>query len=89
MNVVADGRMTGKDTRPHVDDDHARVPERRQKGLIRDMFIKADGTEPIRVLNDVTAAEADQRLAKPRLLAHHLPTFDYVERVGLSEVERR
>jgi hypothetical protein len=53
------------------------------------MFIKADRTEPIRVLNDVTAAEADQRLAEPPLLARHLLTFDYVERVGLSELERR
>lgn len=88
MNVLAIGHMTGKDIQPHLAAEKARVDELCQEGLIRDLFIKADRSGPILVLNDVDAAEAANRLATLPFLEEGLLTFEYVELVTLDEISR-
>jgi hypothetical protein len=85
MNVLAIGTMTGKDIQPHIPAEAARVAELREEGLIRDVFLKADRTGPVLVLNDVDAAEAAQRLATLPFLIEDLVTFEYVELATLAE----
>jgi hypothetical protein len=79
MKVLAIGQLTGKDITPHLQEEGRRVAELRADGLIRDVFLKADRTGPILVLNDVTASEAPDRLASLPFIEHNLVTFDYIE----------
>ena len=79
MKVLAIGHMTGKDIRPHLEAEGRVVGALRSEGLIRDVFLKADRTGPILLLNDTTADQAPERLASLPFLEHDLVTFDYVE----------
>ena len=56
-----------------------RVAELRAEGLVREVFLKADRTGPILLLNDIGAAEARDRLASLPFVEHELVTFDYIE----------
>ena len=47
--------------------------------LIRDVFLKADRTGPILLLNDTDADDARKRLASLPFVVHDLVTFDYIE----------
>jgi hypothetical protein len=38
MNVLAIGRLTGKDIQPHIPAEKRRVAELRDEGFIRDLF---------------------------------------------------
>lgn len=79
MKVLAIGQLTGKDINPHLQEEGQRVAQLRASGLIRDLFLKADRSGPILVLNDVTASEAPDRLASLPFIEHDLVTFHYIE----------
>ncbi len=79
MKVLVIGHLTGKDIRPHLQAEGRRVAELRGEGLIRDVFLKADRTGPILVLNDTNANDARDRLASLPFVEHELVTFDYIE----------
>jgi len=79
MKVLVIGHLTGKDIRPHLEAEGRRVAELRADGLIRDVFLKADRSGPVLLLEDTSAAEAPDRLASLPFLEHDLVTFDYIE----------
>ncbi len=79
MKVLAIGHLTGKDIGPHLQAEGKRVTELRADGLIRDVFLKADRSGPVLLLNDTTAGEAPSRLASLPFIEHELVTFDYIE----------
>ena len=79
MKVLVIGHLTGKDIRPHLEAEGRRVAELRADGLIRDVFLKADRSGPVLLLDDTSVAEAPDRLASLPFLEHDLVTFDYIE----------
>ncbi len=79
MKVLVIGHLTGKDIRPHLEAEGRAIARFRSDGLIRDVFLKADRSGPILLLNDTTAAEAPGRLASLPFIEHELVTFDYIE----------
>ena len=79
MKVLAIGHLTGKDITPYLQAEGDRVTELRADGLIRDVFLKADRSGPVLLLDDTSAAEAPDRLASLPFLEHDLVTFDYIE----------
>ena len=79
MKTLVIGHLTGKDIRPHIPAEGQAVGQLREQGLIRDVFLKADRTGPIIILNDTTAAEAPQKLASLPFVEHDLVRFTYVE----------
>jgi hypothetical protein len=79
VKVLVIGHLTGKDIRPHLEAEGRRVTELRADGLIRDVFLKADRSGPILLLDDISAAEAPARLASLPFVEHDLVTFDYIE----------
>ena len=79
MKVLVICHLTGKDIRPHLEAEGRRVAELRADGLIRDVFLKADRSGPVLLLDDTSAAEAPDRLASLPFLEHDLVTFDYIE----------
>ena len=79
MKVLVIGHLTGKDIRPHLEAEGRRVAELRADGLIRDVFLKADRSGPVLLLDDTSAAEVPDRLASLPFLEHDLVTFDYIE----------
>jgi hypothetical protein len=79
MKVLAIGHMTGKDVQPYLGAEREGVAELRRQGLIRDLFLKADQSGPVLVLNDTTAERARQKLATLPLVAHNLMTYEYIE----------
>ncbi len=79
MKVLVIGHLTGKDIRPHLEAEGRAVARLRADGLIRDVFLKADRSGPVLLLNDTTAAEAPGQLASLPFIEHELVTFDYIE----------
>jgi hypothetical protein len=79
MKVLVIGHLTGKDIMPHLEAEGREVAALRAEGLVRDVFLKADRTGPILLLNDVTASEARDRLASLPFVEHDLVTFDCIE----------
>jgi len=77
--LQAAGHLTGNDIRPRLQAEGRRAAELRSEGLIRDVFVKADRTGPILVLNDTDANDARDRLASLPFAGHELVTFDYIE----------
>jgi hypothetical protein len=86
MNVLAIGTLTGKDIQPHIPAEQVRVAELREEGLIRDVFLKADRTGPVIILNDVDAGEAENRLSTLPFVVEDLVTFDYIELATIAEL---
>lgn len=79
MKVLVIGHLTGKDIRPHLPAEGEAVAELRKEGLIRDVFLKADRTGPIMILNDTNAQDAAECLAGLPFVQHDLVTFDFIE----------
>ena len=79
MKVLVIGHLTGKDITPHLAAEGRRVAELRAEGLIRDVFLKADRSGPILLLNDTDAHDAQVRLASLPFIEHELVTFEYIE----------
>jgi hypothetical protein len=79
MNVLAIGHLTGKDIQPHIPAEAKVVAEMKKEGLIRDLFLKADMTGPILVLNDTNAEDARRRLATLPFVEEHLVAFELIE----------
>ena len=89
MNVLAIGTLTGKDIQPHLEAEQVKVTELREAGLIRDVFLKADQTGPVLLLNDVDANEAERQLATLPFIEEDLVTFDFVELITIEERRQR
>jgi hypothetical protein len=87
--VLAIGTLTGKDIKPHLPAEADHVRKLREEGLIRDVFVKADATGPILLLNDVDAAQAADRLASLPFITEELATFDYVELITIADAQER
>jgi hypothetical protein len=83
MKTLVIGHLTGKDIAPHIPAEGKAVAELREQGVIRDVFLKADHTGPILIVNDANAEEAATWLKDLPFVEHDLVTFDYVE---LSEL---
>lgn len=79
MKVLAIGHLTGKDIKPHLQAEGRRVAELRSEGLIQHLFLKADRTGPILLLNDTNAHDARNRLATLPFVEHELVSFEYIE----------
>jgi len=79
MKVLAIGHLTGKDIGPHLEAEGRKVAELRAAGLIREVFLKADRSGPVLLLNDSTAQEAPGQLASLPFVEHALVAFEYVE----------
>ena len=75
MKVLAIGHLTGKDITPYLEAEGRRVAELRADGLIRDVFLKADRSGPILLLNGTSAAEARRSLAITGAPLKGLPPF--------------
>lgn len=79
MKVLVIGHLTGKDIGPHLKAEGRAVRELREEGLVRDVFLKADRSGPVMLLNDTTAEQAREQLADLPFVEHDLVTFEYVE----------
>jgi extradiol dioxygenase family protein len=79
MKVLVIGHLTGKDIQPHLQAEGRRIAELRGEGLVQDLFLKADHTGPVLLLNDTNAHDARVRLASLPFVEHDLVTFDYIE----------
>jgi hypothetical protein len=79
MKTLVIGHLTGKDIAPHIPAEGTAVTELREQGVIRDVFLKADRSGPILIVNDANAEEAADRLKGLPFVAHDLVTFEYVE----------
>jgi len=79
MKVLAIGHLTGKDIAPHLEAEGRKVAELRASGLIRDVFLKADRSGPVLLLNDTSAANAADQLASLPFIEEDLVTFDYID----------
>jgi hypothetical protein len=79
MKVLVIGHLTGKDIGPHLEAEGRRVAELRAEGLIRDVFLKADRSGPIPLLNDSTADIAPAQLATLPFVENDLVEFEYIE----------
>lgn len=79
MKTLVIGHLTGKDIAPHIPAEGKAVTEPREQGVIRDVFLKADRTGPVLIVNDANAEEAADRLKDLPFVEHDLVTFEYVE----------
>ena len=79
MKVLVIGHLTGKDIRPYLEAEGRRVTELRADGLVRDVFLKADRSGQVLLLNDTDADGARKRLATLPFIERDLVTFDYIE----------
>ena len=79
MKVLVIGQLTGKDITPHLAAEGRKVAELGGVGLIREVFLKADRSGPILLLNDTDARGAEVRLASLPFIEHELVTFEYIE----------
>jgi hypothetical protein len=89
MHVLAIGTLTGRDFGPYLQEEAEYVAKLREEGLVREVFVKADQTGPILLLNDVSAAEAAERLASLPFITEGLATFDFVELITIAEAQER
>lgn len=83
MNVLAIGHLTGKDIEPYRAAEARRVGELREEGFVRDLFLKADETGPVLVLNDTDGTRARERLGTLPFVREGLVAFELIE---LNEV---
>jgi hypothetical protein len=79
MKVLAIGYTTGKDIRPHLEAESRKVAELRAQGVVRDVFLKADRTGPVLLLNDATVDRAREQLASLPFVEHGLVAFQFIE----------
>lgn len=83
MKTLVIGHLTGKDIAPHIPAEGQVVTQLRERGVIRDVFLKADHTGPILIVNDANAEQAAERLKDLPFVEHDLVTFEYVELTDL------
>jgi len=79
MKVLAIGRLTGEDIGPYLEAEGRAVAELQAAGLIGEVFLKADRTGPVLLLNDSSADKAPSQLASLPFVAHALVAFEYIE----------
>ena len=83
MKTLIIGHLTGKDIAPHIPAEGQAVAQLREQGVIRDVFLKADHTGPILIVNDANAAQAAEQLKDLPFVEQDLVTFEYVELTDL------
>ena len=83
MKTLVIGRLTGKEIAPHIPAEGKAVEQLRNQGVIRDVFLKADHTGPIIIVNDANAEQAADHLKDLPFVEHDLVTFEYVELADL------
>lgn len=79
VKVLVIGHLTRRDIGRYLQAEGQRVAELRAEGVTRDVFLKADRSGPILVLNDTTAAKAREQLATLPFVEHALVAFEYIE----------
>lgn len=79
MKVLAIGYTTGKDIRPHLEAEGLKVAELRAQGVVQAVFLKADRTGPVLLLNDTTADRAREQLSTLPFVEHALVAFQFIE----------
>jgi hypothetical protein len=79
MKTLVIGHLTGKDITPHIPAEGQAVGQLRERGVIRDVFLKADRTGPILIVNDANAEQAADQLRDLPFVEHDLVKFEYVE----------
>lgn len=79
MKTLVIGHLTGNGITPHLPAEGQAVGALREKGVIRDVFLKADRTGPILIVNDANAGQAAEHLKDLPFVEHDLVTFTYVE----------
>lgn len=79
MHVLMIGQMTGKDFQHLLQEENVFIAPLEAEGLVRDIFIKADGSGPVLILADVTADQARERFAAMPFIVHDIATFDFIE----------
>ena len=83
MKTLVIGHLTGRDLGPHIPAEGQVVTQLREQGVIRDVFLKADRTGPVLILNNANAEQAAERLKDLPFVEHDLVTFEYVELTDL------
>jgi len=83
MKTLVIGHLTGKDIAPHIPAEGQAVAQLREQGVIRDVFLKADRTGPVLIVNDANAAQAAEQLKDLPFVEQDLVTFEYVELTDL------
>jgi hypothetical protein len=86
MKVLVIGHLTGKDIAPYLEAEGRSVGELTAQGLIADVWLKADRSGPILLLNDTTADKAPGQLATLPFVTHDLVEFEYIE---LNDLPKR
>ncbi|HEX4865751.1 MAG TPA: hypothetical protein VFV02_16905 [Acidimicrobiales bacterium] len=83
MKTLVIGHLTGKDIAPHIPAEGQAVTALRERGVVRDVFLKVDRTGPILIVNDANAEQAAEHLKALPFVEHDLVTFEYVELADL------
>lgn len=83
MKTLVIGHLTGMDIAPHIPAEGRLVTQLRDQGVIREVYLKADHTGPILIVNDADAEQAAERLKDLPFVEHDLVTFEYVELIDL------
>ena len=86
MHVLAVGTFTTQDFQQHLPEEGEVVARWFQEGALKDVYLKADRSGPILVLNDTDTAGAQKRMADLPFVAHGVATFEYIEILDRPDV---
>jgi hypothetical protein len=86
MHVLAVGTFTTQDFQQHLPEEGEVVARWFQEGALKDVYLKADRSGPILVLNDTDTAGAQKRMADLPFVVHGVATFEYVEILDRPDV---
>jgi len=86
MHVLAIGTHTTQDFQQYLPEEGEVTARWFQEGALKDVYVKADHSGPILVLNDTDTAGAQKRLADLPFVAHGVATFEYIEILDLPDV---
>ena len=86
MHVLAIGTLTTQDFQQYLPEEGEVTARWFQEGALKDVYVKADHSGPILVLNDTDTAGAQKRMADLPFVAHGVATFEYIEILALPDV---
>ena len=79
MHVLAIGQLTTQDYQQHLAEEGEVIARWFQEGALKDVYLKADRSGPILLLNDTDKAGAEKRMADLPFVVHGVATFEYIE----------
>jgi hypothetical protein len=79
MDVLAIGRMKGKDVAPHIPAEQEAVARLRAAGMIDKVFLTATRTGPVILMPDTDAARAEETLSTLPFVTEDLVHFELIE----------